>query len=123
MSSSVPRSRIADLVCARVGKAVAAEECCAALRAAPVDDLECSMVEKAHLLRIYRIRLGRRPDVVLGADELLHNLEAYGGTHVTSCVLDWQGRVYGILCNEEVSDVVACFVGDDRRFAVSSPGR
>jgi hypothetical protein len=85
------------------------------LRAASVDELECSRVGTAHLLHIYQLRLGRRPDAVVGADELLDGLEHHAGAYVTTCVLESQGRVFGILCNEDVSEVVACFIGDDRR--------
>jgi hypothetical protein len=94
---------------------VAAERCCVALRAAAGGEARGRRVATAHLRRIYGIRLGRKPSAVVGGERLLSDLDAFPGSEVTLVALEQQGWVYCMLFDAEVSQLVTCFVGKDRR--------
>lgn len=112
---SLSIDRLAELVCSRAEGWPAAERCCAALREAAGGDARGGRVAKAHLRRIYGIRLGRKPTAVVGGERLLSDLDAFPGAEVTLVALEQQGRVYCMLFDAEVAQLVTCFVGEDRR--------
>ena len=66
-----------DVVCSSPDGWIAAAKCCAALRLTD-GDLQGGQVSKAHLERIYRIRLARpeAAEDVVGADRLLADFAA-----------------------------------------------
>jgi len=118
--TKLPLRRLVELVCSQAGDWPAAQECCAALRSTSAEALRGSLVPKKHLERIYTIRLGRNPDVVLGGDRLLDDLRRYRGENVTLTVLELGGRVFGLFFDDRVTKLLSCLVGDDRR--VLDPG-
>ena len=51
----------------------------------------------------------------MGGERLLSDLDAFPGAEVTLVALEQQGWVYCMLFDAEVSQLVTCFVGKDRR--------
>lgn len=108
-------NRLAELVCSRSEDWTAAQQCCEALRGSAGGEARGGRVAKTHLQRIYRIRLARKPTAVVGGERLLRDLDVFPGAELTMVALEQQGRVYGMLFDPEVTELVACFVGEDRR--------
>jgi len=75
---------------------------------------------KAHLMRIYTIRLSRSdrsPDLI-GVDRLLTDLYEYPGEELIGFVHATQsGQMYTMFLDEGVTRLVSCFVGRDHRMA------
>lgn len=112
---SVPH--IISLVCPRAPDWPAAEQCCAALRESQIQSIDAGQVDRASLVRIYGIRLARRPDAVVGADRLLSDLESSSEDQLFLVALEWEGRAYCMLLDSALTGLVACFAGEDRRWA------
>ncbi len=115
MSGPVAITDLIAIVCPRAPGWTAAEQCCAALRAVTFAAVESRSVDRSSLLRIYERRLSRVPRAVLGADRLLDDLRSCGDVPLSLVALEWDRRVFGIICNDPPSSLVTCFVGDDRR--------
>jgi hypothetical protein len=114
----MPVSRLVDLVCPRAIGWEAAAKCCDALRGTALEALEVRSVQKAHLERIYGIRLKRRAaiEAIGGSERLLADLSSYHGEMVSMGVLEGRdGQVYCMLLDDSGSQLVACFVAWDKR--------
>jgi SMI1-KNR4 cell-wall len=116
MRKKLSVARMISLACSKTPGWPAAEQCCAALRDSGVESIEASLVDRAHLLRIYEIRLARKPNVVVGADRLLSDLRSCSEDRLFLVALKWQGRGYCLLVDPALTELVACFVGTDRRY-------
>jgi hypothetical protein len=112
-------SRLADIVCTRAEGWPAADLCCEALRSS-TGMLAGDRASKAHLMRIYTIRLSRSdrsPDLI-GVDRLLTDLDEYPGEELIGFVHATQsGQMYTMFLDEGVTRLVSCFVGRDHRMA------
>jgi hypothetical protein len=75
-------------------------------------------IEKAHVQRIYTIRLSRQAavDSVLGADRLLEALAEYPGDMLTTALVEGSnGQVCGMFLDDSGNELVACLIGWDKR--------
>src|SRR5437763_1731892 len=116
MRTEVSFSRLISLVCPQVRGWPAAEQCCAALRQSPAQTIEALPVDRESLLRIYEIRLRRVPDAVVGADRLLNDLRSSSEHRPLMVLLRSEGRIYCMLVDLGLTELVACFVVKDKRW-------
>ena len=124
MTRLLSASAVAAVVCARADGWPAADECCAALRQVSSESLRVNLIPTEQLAQIYERRL-RNPKAasppVLGADRLLADLAGFKGARVQMLAWERAGRVFCVLLDETATQLVACFVGTDRRLMSPAP--
>ena len=111
-------AELEQVVCAAAPGWPAAEACCEAVRSSESEVVPSTSVPRREMLRIYETRLSRdKPEgpPVLGAERILHDVEAYEGEELTMVALPKGNEVYCLLLNDTASQLVTCFVGRDRR--------
>jgi hypothetical protein len=109
-----------EVVCAKAEGWDAAEMCCKALRSLSAVSVQGGPVEKRHLERIYRVRLSRLGAVhgLIGSDRLLSDLASCNDDVLTMVVVESSdGKIYCMLFDVTSTQLVACFVGKDKRSA------
>ena len=122
--SAVPTdlARVQSLVCANAAAYAAARRCCDALNGISAGDVQHGRVPTKDLVRIYTTRLSRpqRADWPEGSADLLQRLET-AQVNTDGFVWESHGFVYCVFTNPDVTMLVACLVGRDRRAVSPSP--
>ena len=117
MTRELSVSQLVRQICAARTGLPAAEACCEAFTTSGLDVIDSTSVPRGDLLRIYEVRLSKPPKgpPLLGAERMLLDLANYKGDEVTIVALPRGTEVFCLLLNATASQLVTCFVGQDRR--------